>query len=162
MSSTTSPEPQELSAWSRMVLGWLNPCVVRPPAFGGDKRSSMYLKTMNDWSNKAGTANSRGVCDATMIILPPKIRELNLGPLGEEQGKHAVYTGQGNDLHHFLRRSFDLRKVDAEQPLILSLDTWFKIESDWDYLYIEAAKDGGDYQRLRQRVVEIQGEALLG
>ena len=150
MSATASPEPQELSAWSRMVLGWLNPCIVRPPAFGGDKRSSMYLKTMNDWSNKAGTENSRGVCDATMIILPPKIRELQLGPLGKDQGKYAVYTGQGNDLHHFLSRSFDLRQVNAEQQLILSFDTWFKIESDWDYLYIEASIDGDSdgYQRL--------------
>ena len=150
MSATASPEPQELSAWSRMVLGWLNPCIVRPPAFGGDKRSSMYLKTMNDWSNKAGTENSRGVCDATMIILPPKIRELQLGPLGKDQGKYAVYTGQGNDLHHFLSRSFDLRQVNAEQQLILSFDTWFKIESDWDYLYIEASVDGDSdgYQRL--------------
>ncbi|EAS46501.1 metal-dependent protease [gamma proteobacterium HTCC2207] len=148
MSSTASPEPQELSAWSRMVLGWLNPCVVRPPAFGGNKRSSMYLKTMNDWSNKVGSENSRGVCDATMIILPPKIRELQLGPLSETQGNYAIYTAQGNDLHHFLSRSFDLREVAAEQQLILSFDTWFKIESDWDYLYIEVSTDGGEYQRL--------------
>ncbi len=148
MSSTASPEPQELSSWSRMVLGWLNPCVVRPPAFGGDKRSSMYLKTMNDWSNKVGTQNSQGVCDATMIILPPKMRELHLGPLTSKQGQYAAYTGQGNDLNHFLSRSFDLRQSDDEQPLILSFDTWFKIESDWDYLYIEAATDDGEYQRL--------------
>lgn len=148
MSSTASPEPQELSSWSRMVLGWLHPCVVRPPEFGGDKRSSMYLKTMNDWSNKPGTANSPGVCDASMIILPPKIRELHLGPLGTAQGKYAAYSGQGNDLHNFLSRSFDLRNIEANQPLILSFDTWFKIESDWDYLYIEVSADGGDYQRL--------------
>jgi len=148
MSSTSSPEPQELSSWSRMVLGWLNPCIVRPPSFGGDKRSSMYLKTMNDWSNKPGTETSRGVCDASMVILPPKIRELNLGPLGTAQGNYAAYSGQGNDLHNFLSRSFDLRTVAADQPLTLSFDSWFKIESDWDYLYIEASSDGGEYQRL--------------
>ena len=148
MSSTASPEPQEMSSWSRMVLGWMKPCIVRPPGFGGDKRRSMYLKTMNNWSNKAGDINSPGVCDSTMVILPPKIRELNLGPLGEAQGQYAVYSGQGNDLNHFLTRSFDLSKVVPEQPLILSFDSWFKIESDWDYLYIEAAIDGGEYQRL--------------
>ena len=131
-----------------MVLGGMKPCIVRPPGFGGDKRRSMYLKTMNNWSNKTGDINSPGVCDSTMVILPPKIRELNLGPLGEAQGKYAAYTGQGNDLNNFLTRSFDLTKVAPEQPLILSFDTWFKIESDWDYLYIEAATDGGEYQRL--------------
>ena len=35
MSSTASPEPQELSAWSRTVLGWLKPGVVRPGPLGG-------------------------------------------------------------------------------------------------------------------------------
>jgi len=38
--------------------------------------------------------------------------------------------------------------VAADQPLTLSFDSWFKIESDWDYLYIEASSDGGEYQRL--------------
>ncbi len=148
MSSTSSPEPQEMSSWSRMMLGWMNPCIVRPPAFGGDKRRSMYLKTMNDWTGKVGTANSPGVCDSTMIILPPKIRELNLGPLKNAQGKYAVYSGQGNDMNNFLTRTFDLSKVAEDQPLTLSFDAWFKIESDWDYLYIEASIKDGDYQRL--------------
>ena len=35
MSSTAGRYPQELSAWSRMMLGWLEPCVLRPPEFGG-------------------------------------------------------------------------------------------------------------------------------
>ena len=148
MSSTSSPQPQEMSSWSRMMLGWMNPCVVRPPGFGGEKRRSMYLKTMNQWSNKVGDSNSPGLCDSTMVILPPKVRQLNLGPLQDKQGSYAAYTGQGNDLHNFLTRSFDLSKAGPEQPIELTFDTWFKIETDWDYLYIEAATDGGDYQRL--------------
>ncbi len=149
MSSTASPEPQEMSSWSRMVLGWMQPCIVRPPGFGGDKRRSMYLKTMNNWSNKTGDINSPGVCDSTMVILPPKIRELNLGPLiNADHGNYAAYSGQGNDLHNFMTRSFDLTNVAAEQTITLSFDTWFKIESDWDYLYIEASTNNGDYQRL--------------
>ena len=148
MSSTASPEPQELSAWSRMVLGWLKPCVVRPQAFGGDKRQSFYLKTMNDWSNRPDDSLEAGVCDAAMVMLPPKERHLSLGPLGEAQGQQAIYTGQGNDMNHYLSTSFDLRSVAANQPLELSFDSWFKIEADWDYLYIEAKAGDGDYQRL--------------
>ncbi|MDA7815357.1 immune inhibitor A [Porticoccaceae bacterium] len=148
MSSTASPQPQEMSAWSRMVLGWLQPCVVRPQDFGGDKRQSFYLKTMNEWSNKLGDTVQAGVCDAAMVVLPPKFRDLNLGPLEKDQGQQAIYTGQGNDMNRYLSRSFDLSTVAEDQPLILSLDAWFKIEADWDYLYIEARTGEDDYQRL--------------
>ncbi|MEX2367121.1 MAG: M6 family metalloprotease domain-containing protein [Pseudohongiellaceae bacterium] len=145
MSSTASPEPQELSSWSRMVLGWSEPCMITPRSAGGSRIQSVYLKTMNDWS--PDQANAEGLCDTAMVILPPKIRELRMGPLLSENGRQAAYTGQGNDLNHYLSRSFDFRDVDAEQ-LIMELDTWYKIETDWDYLYVEASMDGENYQRL--------------
>ncbi|MGB2314038.1 MAG: immune inhibitor A domain-containing protein [Porticoccaceae bacterium] len=148
MSSTTSPQPQEMSAWSRMMLGWLQPCVIRPQAFGGGKRQSFYLKTMNQWSNRRNDPAIDGLCDAAMVMLPPKVRHLNLGPLGQSQGKQAIYTGQGNDMNHYLTRAFDFTQVPPEQPLQLSFDSWFKIEADWDYLYVEAKTANGEYTRL--------------
>jgi len=147
MSSTAGPLPQELSAWSRMVLGWLEPCTVVPSSAGGSRVQSVYLKTMNDWTGVPGQQNPQGLCDATMVILPPKIRELRLGPLGQEHGGRAAYTGQGNDLNHYLSRTFDLADA-GEAPIVLEFDTWFKIEADWDYLYVEASTDGENYQRL--------------
>lgn len=145
MSSTASPVPQELSAWSRLVLGWLEPCMVLPRSAGGAKVQSVYLKTMNDWNPAAGEGSA--ACDAAMVILPPKIRELRMGPLREGNGAQAAYTGQGNDLNHFLSRRFDLREA-PEEELVLEFDTWFDIEADWDYLYVEASTDGENYQRL--------------
>jgi immune inhibitor A len=147
MSSTVSPEPQELSAWSRLVLGWLEPCPILPRMAGGGRVQSVYLKTMNDWAGVPGSPTPPGLCDAAMVILPPKVRELRMGPLGPEHGKQAAYTGQGNDLNHHLARTFDLRDA-GEGPLTLEFDTWFSIEADWDYLYVEASTDGETWQRL--------------
>ena len=147
MSSTASPLPQELSAWSRLVLGWLEPCTIIPRSAGGSRVQSVYLKTMNDWTEVPGEENPAGLCDAAMVILPPKIRELRMGPLTAEQGTQAVYTGQGNDLNHYLSQTFDLSTVGDEPP-ILEFDAWFTIEADWDYLYVEASTDGENYQRL--------------
>lgn len=144
MSSTASPNPQELSAWSRMVLGWEQPCIVTPPVAGGAEAQSVYLKTMNDWT--PGADSPAGLCDTALVILPPKIRELRMGPLGAEQGSQAAYTGQGNDLNHYLTRRVDMRAVDG--PVSLDLDAWFRIEADWDYLYVEASADGENWQRL--------------
>ena len=147
MSSTASPLPQELSAWSRLVLGWLEPCIIPPRVAGGTRIQSVYLKTMNDWSGTPGQPATSGLCDAAMVILPPKIRELRMGPLGPAQGKRAAYSGQGNDLNHYLSRTFDLRKAGTG-PVTLEFDTWFSIEADWDYLYVEASLDGETYERL--------------
>lgn len=144
MSSTASPVPQEMSAWSRLMLGWLEPCVITPRSAGGAKVQSVYLKTMNDWQQ--GGVAGEGLCDAAMVILPPKIRELRMGPLMEANGRQAAYTGQGNDLNHYLSRRFDLS--EAQGAVKLELDAWFTIEADWDYLYVEASTDGENYQRL--------------
>jgi len=146
MSSTASPVPQEMSIWSRMVLGWARPCVIEPTMTGGSKVQSVYLKTMNDWDGESDM-NPAGVCDAAMVILPPKIRELRMGPLAPNNGLQAAYTGQGNDLNNYLSRQFDLSDTGG-QALTLELDAWFTIEADWDYLYIEASIDGENYQRL--------------
>lgn len=158
MSSTASPIPQEMSAWSRLVLGWLDPCIITPRVAGGSRVQSVYLKTMNDWTGTVGGRNAAGLCDAAMVILPPKTRQLRLGgtetaggnasaPLGPGRGRQAAYTGQGNDLNHYLSRRFDLRNA-AAGPITLEFDTWFSIEADWDYLYIEASTDGETYERL--------------
>jgi immune inhibitor A len=148
MSGTASPEPQELSAWSRMVLGWLKPCVVRPQHSGGQAEGTLWLKTMNDWSGVPGQAKDAGACDAAMVILPPKYRDIELGPLTAANGGQAAYSGQGNDMLRSLGRRFDLRQVPPDTPLELSLDTWFEIEAEWDYLYVEAAAPGEAFRRL--------------
>jgi immune inhibitor A len=148
MSATVSPEPQELSTWSRMVLGWMQPCVLKPPALGGEHRGALQLKTMNDWSGKTGSSAATGICDAAMVILPPKFRDIELGPLTAGNGKQAAYSGQGNDMNRSLTRRFDLRKAPAGAPLLLTLDTWFVIEAEWDYLYVEVAENNGEFKRL--------------
>jgi immune inhibitor A len=146
MSSTTSPEPQELSAWSRIILGWMTPCVVRPPEHDGDSRGSLYLQTMNDWSGNPAAPDASKACDSAMVILPPKFRDIEMGPLADNNGTQAAYSGQGNDVRRSLSRSFDLSDVGS--PVTLAFDTWFEIESEWDYLYIEAAGDDGVYRRI--------------
>lgn len=148
MSSTASPEPQELSAWSRTVLGWLTPCVVRPQEFGGPRAGSLYLKTMNDWGGGADHVATDGLCDAAMVILPPKVRNITMGPLGPEQGEQAVYSGQGNNMNRTLSRTFDLRQAPSSVPVVLQVDSWFVIEAEWDYLYVEAAAPDEPFQRL--------------
>ena len=147
MSSTTGPNAQELSTWSRLMLGWTEPCVIRPRAAEGSRVQSVYLKTMSDWNPAAPEAQAEA-CDSAMVVLPPKVRELRMGPLQAQHGMQAAYSGQGNDLNHYLSRRFDFTKVANNAPLQMELDAWFNIEADWDYLYVEASIDGVNYVRL--------------
>ena len=148
MSSTVGGIPQEMSTWSRTVLGWMEPCIVKPLGFGGDAAGSLNLKTMNDWSGDRDNPAVSEACDSVMVILPPKRRTITLGPLIQNNGNQAVYSGQGNEMLRHLSRTFDLRDVPAGAPAILRFDTWFEIESEWDYLYIEAAGENGVFERI--------------
>ena len=47
MSSTASPSPQGLSAWSRIMLGWLKPTVVFPPEAEGSRELKVSLVTLD-------------------------------------------------------------------------------------------------------------------
>ena len=42
---------------------------------------------MNDWT--PGAETGEGLCDSAMVILPPKIRELNMGPLVANNGQQV-------------------------------------------------------------------------
>lgn len=145
MSATTSPEPQELSSWSRMMLGWMKPCVIRSPAFGGTTDGEVLLQTMNDWSTGDSAAP---LCESAMVILPPKYLDIDLGPLEDRHGQQAAYSGQGNDMFRTLSRRFDFSGVGPETDLTLELDTWFVIEAEWDYLYVEVAGPDGVFKRI--------------
>lgn len=164
MSGTAAPEPQELSTWSRMVLGWMRPCVVRPRGLGGERSGSFHLKVMNDWTGLPAAGSRAGspaeVCDAAMVILPPKTRTIDLGPLQQQHGRQAVYSGQGNNMQRDLSRVFDLGAVDATVPLVLEFETWFKIEAEWDYLYVEVAGQDGRFSRVLPTDKNGLGDAL--
>ncbi len=53
-------------------------------------------------------------------------------------GASEWYSGLGNGLERTLQRAFSVSAGDT-----LSFRTWFDIEPDWDYGYVEASGDGG-------------------
>lgn len=138
MSATTGPSPQNMSAWSRLMLGWLKPKVIVPPAFGGAADDVVDLVTLDD---PAGAEQS-GATRAAMIVLPPKTRDIDLTTLPERAGKWALYSGQGNELERTAEVRADLSAASGK--LELSFDAWWEIEGGWDFAYVEASIDDGE------------------
>jgi len=55
-------------------------------------------------------------------------------------GKHQWYSHRGDDSNSRLTGAFDLSEVDTAT---LNYWTWYDIESDWDYGYVEISTDEG-------------------
>ncbi len=132
MSGTADPSPQNMSAWSRIQLGWLKPEVVLPPSYGGDAQVTVNLARLDD--------PTPGAAHAAMIVLPPKKREIDLVKLPESSGSFALYSGQGNDLD---RKATLALHVPDEGEALLEFDAWWEIEGGWDFAYFEVSDDGG-------------------
>jgi hypothetical protein len=68
-------------------------------------------------------------------------------PVDAYSGKYAFWSNKGNESDMTLTHEFDLTNVSG--PVNLSYQTWFDIEENWDYLYLEASTDGQTWQILK-------------
>ncbi len=57
-----------------------------------------------------------------------------------QSGQYIYWSNRGDDSDMSLTQSFDLSDVSQAT---LSYWTWYDIEEDWDYAYVEASEDGG-------------------
>jgi immune inhibitor A len=66
----------------------------------------------------------------------------------ELQGGNTMwYSGRGDDSVMSLTREFDLSGV---KTATLQFQTWFDIEKDWDYFYVQVSTDGGRTWKILQ------------
>jgi hypothetical protein len=67
-------------------------------------------------------------------------------PADPYSGDYAFWSNKGDESDMTLTRTFDF--TDHEGPLTLSYWTWYDIEEDYDYLYLEASLDGESWDIL--------------
>jgi hypothetical protein len=56
-------------------------------------------------------------------------------------GRYLWWSNRGDDSDVMLTRSFDLSNVSEAT---LEFWTWYDLEEDWDYTYVEISADGGE------------------
>jgi immune inhibitor A len=61
-------------------------------------------------------------------------------------GRYFWWSNRSDDSDMMLTRAFDLSDVgeEASEELTLEFWTWYDIEEDWDYAYVEISADGGE------------------
>ncbi len=56
-------------------------------------------------------------------------------------GKYAFWSNKGDESDMTLTHDFDFSKVAS--PITLQFKTWYDLEKDYDYVFVEASTDGG-------------------
>jgi hypothetical protein len=68
-------------------------------------------------------------------------------PVEMHSGQYAFWSNKGDESNMTLTREFDFSGVSA--PISIRYWTWYDIEKDWDYLYLEASTDGQTWEILK-------------
>ncbi|MGQ4467465.1 immune inhibitor A domain-containing protein [Streptomyces violaceoruber] len=116
--------PGDMNAWDKLQLGWLN----YDTAKAG----------VNSW-HKLGLAEYNTKHKQGLVVELPK-EKVTTEIVTPAEGETQWWSGSGNDLKSTLSRSVDLTGKSAAS---LTLDGWYDIEADYDFLYTEVSTDGG-------------------
>ncbi|MDH6450516.1 MULTISPECIES: immune inhibitor A domain-containing protein [unclassified Streptomyces] len=116
--------PGDMNAWDKLQLGWLDYEVAK-----AGKRSS----------HKLGVAEYNTKNPQALVVQLPK-KSVTTEVTTPAQGATQWWSDTGDDLENTLTRTVDLTGKSAAS---LTLDGWWDIEQDYDYLYAEVSTDGG-------------------
>ena len=73
--------------------------------------------------------------------------EVNVIPQAAHSGAYAFWSNKGDESDMTLTRQFDF--TGRTGPLTLDYWTWYDLEKDFDYVYLEASTDGENWTMLK-------------
>ncbi len=103
-------------------------------------------------ANSTRTVNQYGVdyirltCAGNYTINFTGSTLTGLLPAGPHSGDYAFWSNKGDESEMTLTRQFDLTGVSG--PATFSYWTWYDLENDYDYVFVEASTDGTSWNIL--------------
>jgi immune inhibitor A len=88
----------------------------------------------------------RIVCDGEYTLNFEGSIQTGVLPVDAFSGSYAFWSNRGDESNMTLTRTFDF--TDQSSPLTLTFWTWYDLEDDYDYLYVEASIDGKNWDIL--------------
>ncbi|NEC85792.1 immune inhibitor A domain-containing protein [Streptomyces sp. SID12501] len=116
--------PGDMNAWDKLQLGWLDYDTAKAGKKSNHKLGVAEYNTKN--------------AQALVVELPEKTVTTDV--VTPAQGATQWWSGSDNNLSNTLTRSVDLT---GKSSATLTLDGWYDIEADYDYLYTEVSTNGG-------------------
>jgi immune inhibitor A len=116
--------PGDMTAWDKLQLGWLN--------YDRAKAGKKSTHTL-------GVAEYNTEDKQALVVELPKKR-VKVDVVKPVEGTREWWSGSANSLSNTLTRSVDLT---GRTSAALTLDGWWDIEKEFDFLYTEVSTDGG-------------------
>ena len=94
-----------------------------------------------------GTEYIRLTCSDDVSLNFQGATGVYLLPTQIPNGFYAIWSNRGDQSNMRMTRFFDLSHVQSQ--VLLTFNTWFEIEADYDYLYVEVSEDGENWTILK-------------
>ncbi len=85
-------------------------------------------------------------CEGDLTLNFTGSTAVGLLPIDPNSGDYAFWSNKGDESDMTLTREFDFTGVSA--PVNLTFHTWYDLEEDYDYLFLEASEDGNTWEIL--------------
>ena len=96
--------------------------------------------------NQYGMDYYRITCEGDHTLQFSGSTVTGLLPTDANSGKYTFWSNRGDESDMTLTREFDFTGVSA--PINMSFSMWYDLETDYDYVFLEASTDGETWQIL--------------
>ncbi len=100
----------------------------------------------SDWETRSvhqfGVDYIKVNCSGNYTLRFEGTTEVGVLPADANSGEYAFWSNKGDESNMTLTREFDFSQVSG--PLTLEYSTWYDLEEDYDYLYLDASTDNGE------------------
>jgi immune inhibitor A len=117
-----------------------------PQASDTESISTCPLDTTTRTVNQYGEDYIRITCPGDYNLRFEGATSTRLVPTDPHSGSYAFWSNKGDESDMTLTREFDLTNVSG--PVSMTYWTWFDIEEDFDYVYVEASTGNQEWQIL--------------
>ncbi|MBC7339132.1 MAG: immune inhibitor A [Firmicutes bacterium] len=127
--------PTSISPWGRIMLRllhggtWVQPTVVQWADLAPEV-APQGLTFLLDQATSLGQNNQ-----VVRVNLPPKRVDMNV----PHSGSYEFWGGQGDEIDHHITTVIDLT---GKSSAILDFWTWYEIEENWDFGFVQVSTDG--------------------
>lgn len=140
-------QPANLDIWSKMVLGWVPDLVTVDQGVSGQKDFLMHSTETYATFAKGFKINLPEHESTTTINTP-------------YEGNYEWWSNMGDDLSNTMTRSVDLTGLTSAT---LAFKTWYDIEYDYDYGFVEVSIDGGaNFSKIPGNLTRDIGNGIPG
>ena len=129
----------------RHILARDGACDVHGGALAGRRKRSCP-QTVNGTVNQYGIDYITINCAGDHTLHFSGSTGADLLPVNAYSGNYAFWSNKGDESDMTLTREFDFTNVS--EPITLSYAMWYDLETDYDYLFLEASTDGKSWEIL--------------